>query len=377
MRFLKGFMNYVMAVSTTKDTEFKRLLAYADDAYEQKDYIKATELLNNALSIFSDSKETALIHIKIGTVCYLREQAGEAKKNYFFALKKLENLSDDDSQEITSLIHHYLGTIFLEDGDYEKTLEHKLKAFEHINYFHSEEAFMILAEIGFSYEKLNNYDKATEFYLRAAELPPVSDEDTIMISESLGQCYDKKGDEKSAFDWYHKIFSKDKNYDGGWHLTYRYGELAYRFRQYELSLYYLGKTENQIPSDQKNCLQHLYLLSGYNYLAQKKYKNAVNELNKAMKIRSDSSEMMAYIYCSTAQAYFGLDKIRKTVRFGLKALHEEADSVTKERVYFLLAYSYFFKSNEEKAKKYYDKLRDVNPKSAYLRELWELGTYFR
>jgi len=350
--------------------KLKELLALAQDAHDQEDYFEEMELLKQAVKLSPGKKDSALIYEKFGTSLYLQGRREEAKQYYFLALDNLSNIPQNEAEEYIWLINDYLGAVFYDDGDYEKALFYKLKAYEYIEHLEPEDAFMLLTAIGVNQEKLQAYDSAIDFYLKALEIPDTPDEDKVMILRFLGQCYDKRGEDRKAFEYYHNLFVIDQDYDdGGWYLTYRFAQLSYRFGNYEDSITYFKKVIPQIPTDQIDYLESSYQLLGYNYLAKKEFELALNELMKASKLKTDSSDKYGYIYCGIAQAYFGLNKIKKTIRFGLKALDERLDEVIQEKVYYLLAYSYFLKRNDKEAKVYLEKLRSLKPDSGYLREL--------
>lgn len=350
--------------------KLKELLALAQDAHDQENYFEETELLKQAVKLSPSGKDSAFIYEKLGNSLYLQGRSEEAKQYYFLALENLSNIPQNEAEEYIWLINDYLGAVFHDDGDYENALLYKLKAYESIEHLEPEDAFMLLTAIGVNHEKLQDYDSAIDFYLKALEIPDTSDEDKLMILRFLGQCYDKKGEDRKAFEYYHNLFVMDQAYDdGGWYLTYRFAQLSYRFGNYDDSITYFKKIIPQIPTDQIDYLQSSYQLLGYNYLAKKEFELALNELMKASKLKTDSSDKYGYIYCGIAQAYFGLDKINKTIRFGLKALDERLDEVIQEKVYYLLAYSYFLKRNDKEAKAYFENLRSLKPDSGYLREL--------
>jgi 5-methylcytosine-specific restriction endonuclease McrBC regulatory subunit McrC len=70
-----------------------------------------------------------------------------------------------------------------------------------------------------------------------------------------------------------------------------------------------------------------------------------------------------------AQAYFGLNNLRKTIHFASQSLQENPDDLTKERLYFLLSYSYYLRKDDGNGILYYKKVRNLNPESAYTGEL--------
>jgi tetratricopeptide (TPR) repeat protein len=351
---------------------FDDLLSLAHDAHERKKYHDEIDFLKKALQSTTSKKDIASIYDKIGSSLYLLHKNKEAKQNLYFAIENLSGLSEDKTRELLRSINYKLGSIFFAEEDYQEALNYNLKAFQHIEHPYSENAFMVLTAIGVSYDNLNNYDKAINFYYKAMEVSGITDEDKAMLLQFLGQCYDKKGDDRKAFEYYHNLFSIDPNYDSDWYVMYRFAQLSYRFKRYGNSIDYFNKAITEIPLDQKNYLQHSHQLLGYNFLAKKEFKYALVELKAALKIKTDSSKRKSYIYCGMAQGYFGLNKINKAIKFGLKSLNEEYDEEVAEKMYFLLAFCYGMygtTKNKEKEKLYTEKLKNLFPTSAYLREL--------
>lgn len=215
-----------------------------------------------------------------------------------------------------------------------------------------------------------DYDTAINLYEEALRLPIPSD-DKAMLFEFIGQCYDKQGREHLAFENFGKAFKVDPEHENGWYLFYRYAELAYRFRRFNISTEYLEKIVGQIPPDYENYIQYTRRLLGINYLQKKEHEKATLEFQKALKIETNS-KWKAHIYDGLAHSYFGLDKIGKTIKFGSKALDEEFDEVVEERMCYLLAFCYGMWGIHRNSKKelyYTELLQKKYPNSAYLREL--------
>lgn len=370
-----GAGTIVVWTAMTRDSisnELDSTLTHARDAHEREDYVEEISFLKQALRLSANKKDTAAIYEMIGTSYYLMERREEAKQSYILALENLSSLPEGETEDLVWLLNDYLGGIYFDERDYEKALSHKLKAFEWIEHLRHKDAFLLLIAIGVNCEKLENYDEAIDYYLKATAVPGISDEDKAMVFQFLGQCYDNKGDEKRAFDYFDKMFSIDSEYDGGWYLAFRYAQLAYRFRQYKISIDFFRKVIAQIPSGEKSYLQSAHQCLGYSYIEKRDYKLAVTEFKNALSIETKSSKARAEDYCGMAHAYFGLDKIGKTIKWGLKALDEECDESVLERAYYLLALSYSMfgiNKNKKKMRFYTDKLRALKPDSAYLREL--------
>lgn len=219
-------------------------------------------------------------------------------------------------------------------------------------------------------EESKDYDKAIELYEEALRLS-VQNDDKAMLFEFIGQCYEKQGREHLAFENFSKAFVSNPEYENGWYLFYRYAQLAYKFRKFDLSIEYLDKAVYKIPSDYQNYIQYSRRLLGNNFLEIEQYKRALSEFKDALKIDTNS-HWKSHIYLGIAHAYFGLNKITKSIKFALKTLKEEYDEAVEERIYFLLAICYSKRGIHCDTKKelyYTEKLQKEFPDSAYLREL--------
>ena len=170
-----------------------------------------------------------------------------------------------------------------------------------------------------------NFDTAINVYEEALSLP-VPNDDKAMLFVFIGQCYDKQDRERLAFEHFGKAFEADPKYEDDWYLFYRYAELAYKFRKFGLSIEYLEKVANEIPPDHEHYILYARRLLGNNFLALKDHGQALTAFKEALKI-AKNSRCKSYIYDGIAHAYFGLNKIGKTIRNALKALGEEYDEV--------------------------------------------------
>ena len=233
----------------------------------------------------------------------------------------------------------------------------------------SEELVQMLEAAHDAYER-GDYDAGISLFQKALSVS-IQDQDKATIFEFLGHCYDKKGDEKTAFEFFRKTFSLNPNYFNGWYLLYRYAQLAYRFREFKISIEYLRRVLDEIPPDKENYVQYTHRLLGNNCLACNEYRQALHEFKEALRIETNS-KWKSYIYGGIAQAYFGLDKTGKALEFAQKTLTEEYNEGLEEKMYFLLAFCYGMRGihkNKEKEEYYTERLRTSFPGSAYLREL--------
>lgn len=353
--------------------ELDDLLQLAEDASEEEEWEKEIDYLKKALKIATAKRDIAFINQKIGTALNRLEKFEEAKEYLFSALEKLNSLSEDEDKQSIGVVNYELGYIQFCYGNHEKAVKYYLETLKYVNYLSSDEKFIVFTGIGVSYEKLEQYNNAIEFYRKAKEVPSISEEDKSMILHFLGGVHDKRGDTRKAFEYYHEFFSINPKYDDNWYEIYRYGELAYKLRRYTIALKCFKNLMNLIPPNEKKWLQSALQSLGNSYIGVGEHKQAISELKKALKIKPISASMKACIFGSMAHAYFGLDKPGKVIKFCLKTLNEEAeDVIMEERMYFYLAFCYGMwgiHSNTKKEEYYTEKLRSKFPESPYLRDL--------
>jgi len=233
-----------------------------------------------------------------------------------------------------------------------------------------EEKLLHLLKAAQQAKESKNYDQAINLYEEALRLP-IQNDDKAMLFDFIGQCYDKQKREHLAFENFGKAFEADPEYENGWYLFYRYAELAYCFRQLNVSIKYLEKIVGQIPPESENYIQYARRLLGLNYLQKKEYEKAALEFKIALQIKTNS-KWKSHIYDGLANSYFGLDKIGEAIKFGLKALNEEFDEVGEESMFYLLAFCYGMCGIHRNSKKelyYTELLKKKYPNSAYSREL--------
>ena len=351
---------------------FTELLARAEDSHEQREYIKEIQHLNDALQLATNEKDIASVYEKMGTCLYLLKNKEEAKKYYLLALAKAANIHDNDCEELTCLINYYLGTLYFAEESYEQALKHSTRAIECNDFFESSTYCVILNSIGVCLLKLGDLDKAIEYFQMALKVDNVTDQDKANIAASIGQCYDKQRNLKLSYDYFRMAFTFDPNYDGGWYLTYRFADIAYQFHDYSLSIAYFIRALREIPYNQIHYIQMSYKYLGYNKLSLKDYGSSITHFKNCLKVEPMTSNIKAELYAGIAQAYFGLNKIGKVIKFASKALTEEFDEVIEERMYFLLAFCYGMWGIHKDRKKelhFTEKLKSRFPQSHFLMDL--------
>ena len=291
-------------------------------------------------------------------------------------IKKRIDFEKDNKKRSTlcaQLWHSYYrkGSDFFDQGDYEAALQRHLKAVEFNEYVEQKAVFNLLMFIGIEYEKISEYDQAISYYQKLLDFDNIEKDDKSMLLQFVGQCFDKKGEKKAAYDCFSELFTLNPSYDGGWYLLYRYAKLAYEYRDFSISQQYFNAALKKTPAIEKSYIQSSLQYLGYILLENESYKEAIAQFKKALKTKSALDKVKSEILSGIAQAYFGQNKFAKAIKYCNKAIEKPHDEEISERSYFLLAFCYSVKKNKQKEQYFIDKLQRLKPNSPYLRELIE------
>jgi tetratricopeptide (TPR) repeat protein len=130
-----------------------------------------------------------------------------AKKDWDKAIKGdagypgLEKIiSDYSNTKVANLAYFYLGTAYLNKGEYRK-------AIDNLNSYRGDDAMVAaeaLGSVGDAYVELKDYDKAETYFKKAADKAK-NKFLTPLYLKKLGLVYEAKNDNKSAADSYKKI----------------------------------------------------------------------------------------------------------------------------------------------------------------------------
>ena len=289
--------------------------------------------------------------------------------------KRIDLEKDKEKHSIlcAKLWHSYYhkGSKFFGQGDYKAALQQHLKAVEFNEYVEQIGVFNLLMFVGIEYEKISEYDKAIRYYKKLLYTDNIEKDDKSMLLQFIGQCFDKKGEEKAAYDHFSELFTVNQSYDGGWYLLYRYAKLAYKYRDFGISKEYFNAALKITPASEKSYIQSSLQYIGYILLENESYKEAVAQFKKALKTKTGLDKVESEILSGIAQAYFGQNKFAKAIKYCNKAIEKPHDEEISERSYFLLAFCYSVKKNKQKEQYFIDKLQRLKPNSPYLRELIE------
>jgi len=289
-------------------------------------------------------------------------------------IKKRIDLEEDKEKRSTLYeklwdAYYTKGLEYFDQNDFKSALQKHLMALEYNEYVNPKKVFNLLMAIGVEYEKMSEYSHAITYYKELLNFDGIETDDRTMLLQFIGQCFDKKGEEKEAYDNFDKLFAIDQGYDGGWYLLYRYAKLAYKYRNFGTSQKYFNAVLKVIPAREKVYVQSSLRYLGYIFLEEASYKEAVDSFKKALKIKSESGDIESEILSGLAQAHFGQNDFKKAIKYSKKSLEKPHDDTISERSFFLLAFSYSVQKNKRKEQYYTDELQRLKPSSPYLKEL--------
>lgn len=357
-------------VNAYKANEFSSLMEKAKIFHQNGDYDEEVNILEKAIDFAENEENILTVYIKLSE-CYSVMGSNESAEEYLLkAAIKTKDLPEKRYVKFYWLVQSRLGDIYYNKGDYQNALKCKMEAYRYIDHLKSNDAFMILMPIGINLENLQNFDEALRFYEKANSLPNISKEDMAMIHTFMGQCYDKKGDEKSAYECFNRAFSNDPNYDSGWSVTFRYAELSYYLKKYNSCIEFGQKVLEKIPDSEKNFLQAIYQYLGYSFLEMKKFKEGERSLLNAIKIDSPRSNIRkAGIYEALAECLYNMNKKMKALDYCHKALKEEHDKDLEEKICYIMAIIYFSRNDTKRYKQCKNRILELNSKSPLVTRL--------
>lgn len=346
------------------------LLQKAEDLHSVKRFDEEISCLQKALDLTNDDFDLAMIYEKIGSSYYLLNELNKSEDNFNKALDKCSALPGNEAKQSIGILNYKLGSIYFARDDFKKALNYCKEAHKYAGYLTDIDLFMLFVATGLNYEKLNLYEKATEYFLKAKTTPDISPDDRCMVLSFLGRCYDRIGELRKAYDSFRELFSIAPQYDGGWYLYYRFAKLSYNYREFNTSLNYFTVALKMIPATEVQYLQSSLKCLGYIFLEKEIYGEAIKHLKKALKYSNRADDKAgAQILSGLAQAYFGQNKFAKTIKYSKKAIEIPHSEDTLERSYFLLAFCYSIKKDNQKEQYFTEKLRNLKPNSPYLKDL--------
>lgn len=192
--------------------DFLDKLAKVYTALEQYDkaleyYKRAFEIYNNQKNNRKDNKLliTAQYYSKIGLTYYYKTDYNNSMDYYSKALDIIEKLKDEESLKGKSIIYNNLALNYKAMGQIEKALQTIKKSEEIINKIGIDSyEFLTLTSFSEIYAKLNKFDEAEKYLLKAIERSKVEESTNDLKNSTylLYQLYTKFNKFESALDTY-------------------------------------------------------------------------------------------------------------------------------------------------------------------------------
>ncbi|MBD3615296.1 MAG: tetratricopeptide repeat protein [Gracilimonas sp.] len=245
-------------------------------------------------------------HYLIATVHFNR---GEYQQAFEVASSSLTEAGADAFREERALLNQLIGISYASQGSYQPGLEHFFEArnlFEELG--NENGVFQNLNNIGVSYLKLENYDRALEIFLELNSLKTLEPA-TISIPVNLGFIYYELG----QFDKAEEQLERVLNFDGGTFdqraiglSTFKLGEIYLLKKEYSTALQYF-KRSIEVYDVLENELEKVQSLNGIalTYLQMGNLEQALNFAERAFQIaeklnglpqKSTSSETLYKIH---------------------------------------------------------------------------------
>jgi tetratricopeptide (TPR) repeat protein len=162
------------------------------------------------------------------------------------------------------------------------------------------------------------------------------------------------------------LFTLEPDYEEGWYLFYRYARLAYKLNKFSIANIFFKKSLPLIPKDYIKYAMSAYTHLGHIGIKDRDFKATLKSCKQAFKRSPDFVQSDPTLLLNFSNAYFGLDKYRKAIKYAKKAMNVSSGEKVTEVAYFILFFSYGIKGNEKNSKYFKEKLRLLKPDSKYL-----------
>lgn len=343
------------------------------------DMNKAKEFALQALKLAREEKDTAQIAFafnRIGTAFLYSEQLDSALEYYnrsVILFKKLKMYTElGGATACCAKTYEY-------KFDYEKAIQEYVKSLEIFDSVGVAEYYVqTLIVVGNLYAKLDEFQKALDYYLKAEENKSyINDYDLVILYNSIGTNYQNMGDYRNAIKAFESAFQKcdpDKSNIALAKTYVNIGNLYIAWNKNEAALEYLekglefskAKGFEQLQRTILTLIAEIYFESG-NFNESKNYYTRVLEIPDGIQDKYNE-----------ARAYNGLAKIsgrelnyKDAIAYSLKALklfEETERPFYIANTHYILAENYLHTSNTAKAKEHLDIASDIANKNS-LKEL--------
>jgi len=343
------------------------------------DMNKSKEFASQALKLAREENDTAQIAFafnRIGTAFMYSEQLDSALEYYnrsallFEKLKMYTELGGATACCAKTYEYKF---------EYEKAIQEYIKSLEIFGKVGISEYYVqTLLVVGNLYAKLNEFQNALSYYLKAEENKSyINDYDLVMLYNSIGTNYQNMGDYRNAIKYFENAFQNCDPEISNIAIAKTYvniGNLYFAWNKNDAALEYLekglefskAKGIEQLDRTILTLIAEIYFESG-NLNEAKNYYARVLEIPDGIEDKFNE-----------ARAYNGLAKIsghelnyKEAIRYSLKALNlfEETERPFYiAYTHFILAENYLHTSNTSKAKEHLDIASEIANKNS-LKEL--------
>ncbi len=325
---------------STKTVDYQELLKDAKTAGQNRDYQKAVELLTELISKTDEFPEALLY---LGRSYHALGQFHKAIYSIKFFLKLKADFAP---------AHFFLGRSYLALGFYKNAIIHLRKALNNNETFSPALSF-----IGLAYLKIKRPEVALTYFEKALEVDPQNPRiNTGYLNALLVQAikYFYRGRLDEAAQRFEFLIKEKKDNI----IPYLYLASIYReVGQLKLALISYEEALKISPNDPVLHLQKAYIL-----LHLSKGPQALLEIKKAQELLQDEigsiTDPLKLLKLITL-TYYRSKHYRETIYFGKKVLkHDYQDP----DIHMLIAESYRYLGEAEKAKNHYLRALDVDPK---------------
>ena len=212
------------------------------------------------------------------------------------------------------------------------TIRYSLPYFKSIgNYIEVSNATMVISNI---HGDLGNYEEAFEGAREALRVgDSVHDKVNIILSlAQLGYLYKSVGDYETAMEYYRRAFSYNPS-EGVWayrHISNRLGDLYIDLKQFDSALFYIRQSFAGNPDSKTS-----RLTMGEYYLATKNYDSSLYYFQSLYRDLTKSGEgnIVMYATLGMAKVFMQQEKFKQADKYGLEALEQASRKGTKQVIH--------------------------------------------
>lgn len=217
-------------------------------------------------------------------------------------IEELQNLLKEDPQD--SQLRRELAVLLIDTGFNEEALQHLLYLSK--NFSHDEGIFY---NLGIVYEKMKNFEKAKDMYIKTLEIKP----DYTDARYNLGLVYTELREFDNAIECFNKVLEEDDNDSNTY---FNIGLVYFKKKDYINSIQYFQRT---IDLNDEDLYAHFYIGNIYKELGDNEA--AKSEFEKVLEISPDYSWAyfnLASINNEEGNTQLAIENLIKTIEMNPK-----------------------------------------------------------